>query len=217
MADISIKVITPANSYDLATLDEVKTMIGIPLTDTSEDEILQLWITNYSDIIATMCNRVFAYETVLETWRGDTKPFDTDNGRVFLTHYPVADADIQSVTGPDGTDLSTGYELENASGKMQFFNISWSEPIRITYSGGYQLPDEAPPALKQALALVVQMARIWQSRSLSTGVRSISHRESRVQFYDILALLGKATAPGPLGMVSGMVNSLLYKYIRYYV
>jgi len=217
MADISIKVITPAASYDLCTLDEIKVMLGIAPTDTSEDQLLQLWITQYSDMIATICKRVFAYETVEETWRGDSKPYDTDSGRVFLTHYPVADADIQSVTGPDGTDLSTGYELENASGKLQFFNISWSEPIRITYSGGYQLPDEAPPALKQALGLLVQYARIWQSRALASGVRSISHRESRVQFYDFFASMSKLGGPGPIGWAHAMVEPLLTSYMRFYV
>lgn len=217
MADISIKVLQPANSYDLASLDEIKALIGISSTDTSEDDLLQMWITTYSDIIATTCRRVFAKETVLETWRDDTEPFDTDNGRVFLTHYPVADGDIQSVTGPDGVDLSGTYELENASGKLQFFNTSWSEPIRITYTGGYELPDEAPPALKQALALLVQSARVWQSRSMTAGVRSISHRESRVQFFDVNQALQKMGGPGPLGMAAGMVEPLLSAYMRYYV
>jgi hypothetical protein len=216
MADISTTVLTPATSYDLATLAEVKMMIGIAATDTSEDALLAMWITAYSDIIATMCNRVFGYEEVEETWRGDTKPYDTDCGRVFLTRYPVVQSDIQSVTGPDGTDLSGGYELESASGKLQFFNIPWSEPIRITYSGGYQLPDDAPPALKQALALLLQVARVWQSRGMTAGVRSISHRESRVQFFDIFQELGKMGAPGPFGMASGMISSLLYKYTRFY-
>jgi hypothetical protein len=217
MADIGIKVITPASSYDLCTLDEIKVMLGIAPTDTSEDALLAIWITQYSDMIATMCKRVFAYETVEETWRGDLLPYSTDNGRVFLTHYPVADADIQSVTGPDGTDLSTGYELENKSGKLQFFNISWSEPIRITYSGGYLLPDDCPPALKQALGLLVQYQRIWQSRALASGVRSISHRESRVQFYDFLASMTKLGGPGPIGFANSMIAPLLSSYIRYYV
>jgi hypothetical protein len=217
MADISVNVITPADSYDLATLDEVKVMLGISPTDTSEDGLLQVWITQYSDVIATMCHRTFAKEQVIETWRGDTKPFDTDNGRVFLTHYPVSPTDIVSVTGPDGTDLSGTYELENKSGKLQLFNTSWSEPIRISYTGGYDLPEEAPPALKQALGLIVQMARVWQSRSLTAGVRSISHRESRVQFFDIFQELSKMGAPGPIGMASAMVQPLLSAYIRYYV
>ena len=218
MADISVKVLEPADSYDLCSLDEIKTMLGISLSDTSEDALLATWITQYSDVIATICRRTFAKEKVLETWRGDTMPFDTDNGRMFLTHYPVADADIESVTAPDGSTIdSTGYELENASGKLQFFNAQWSEPIRVTYTGGYDLPDETPPALKQALTLLVNNARIWQSRSLTSGVRSISHRESRVQFFDVNQAVAKMGGAGPIGMANEMVNSLLTAYIRYYV
>jgi hypothetical protein len=217
MADISVNVITPADSYDLATLDEVKMMLGLSPTDTSEDELLAMWITQYSDVIATICRRVFAKEKVIETWRGDTKPFDTDNGRVFLTHYPVADADIESITAPDGTSIDAGWELENASGKLQFFATTWGEPIRITYTGGYDLPDDAPPALKQALSLLVGNARVWQSRSLTSGVRSISHRESRVQFFDVNQAVAKMGGPGPIGMASDMVDSLLSNYMRYYV
>jgi hypothetical protein len=219
MADISVKVLIPAASYDLASLAEIKTMLGLSTADTSEDALLQVWISNYSDIIATMCHRVFAKEKVIETWRGDSKPLDSDNGRVFLTHYPVADADLLTVTGPDGTTIATsGYELENASGKLQFFNATWSEPVRITYTGGYLLPTNAPPALKQALGLLVQYARIWQSRALTSGVRSISHRESRVQFFDINAAMAKmAGGAGPLGMAHSMVMPLLSAYMRYYV
>ena len=216
MADIIVKVLDPADSYDLASLDEIKTLLGLPAADTSEDELLGMWITYYSDVIATLCNRVFAKEKVIESWRGDTKPFDTDNGRVFLTHYPVVDTDIESITAPDGTTIDAGYELENASGKLQFFDATWSEPIRITYTGGYDLPDEAPPALKQALALLVQNARIWQSRALTSGVRSISHRESRVQFFDINQAVAKMGGAGPLALANEMVGALLYKYMRFY-
>lgn len=217
MADISVKVLIPAPSYDLATLAEIKTMLGLAAADTSEDALLSMWITQYSDVIATVCRRVFAKEKVVETWRGDTMPLDGDNGRIFLTHYPVADADLLSITGPDGATIGSGYELENASGKLQFFSATWSEPIRVTYSGGYVLPAQAPAALKQALALLVQSARIWQSRSLTSGVRSISHRESRVQFFDANQAAAKMGGPGPIGMASEMANSLLSKYMRYYV
>ena len=62
MADISIKVLQPAESYALLTLEELKVILNLPLTDVSEDPQLQMWIDQYSDVIATMCNRVFAYE-----------------------------------------------------------------------------------------------------------------------------------------------------------
>ncbi len=215
MADITIKVIEEATSIDLATLDEMKVMLGIASSNTTEDALLTMWITQYSDVIATMCNRVFAKEKVEETWRGDSPPYDADNGRVFLTHYPVKDADIESVTGPDGSTIGR-YEIENRSGKLQLF-AGWSEPIRITYTGGYVLPDEAPPALKQALAILVSAARVAKARELTSGVRSISHRESRVQFFDVNAAMAKMGGGGPLGMAAETVNALLYHYMRYNV
>jgi hypothetical protein len=235
MADITIKVIEPAASIDLCTLDELKTMLDISSTD--EDEMLALWITQYSDVIATMCNRVFAKEKVQETWRGDLEPYDTERGRIFLTHYPVKDEDVEVVyaptayPNPDTVRASRRsdelmqhtapveapyYELENRSGKMQFFQ-SWSAPIRVTYTGGYLLPDEAPPALKQALALMVSAARMSQQRELTSGIRSISHRESRVMFFDVNQAMAKGGASGPLGAAADTVNALLYHYMRFYV
>ena len=41
MADISIKVLQPADSYALLTLDELKVILNLPVTDTSEDAQLQ--------------------------------------------------------------------------------------------------------------------------------------------------------------------------------
>jgi gp6-like head-tail connector protein len=215
MADITIKVITPADSYDLVTLEELKIMLGI--STTTEDARLAVWITQYSDVIATMCNRVFAKETVAETWCGDLPPYDTQRGRVFLTHYPVADADIESVTAPDGTTIDpANYVLENRSGKLQFLS-AWAEPIQITYTGGYDLPEETPPALKQALALLIGAARVMQAREMTAGIRSISHRESRVQFFDVNAAMAKMGGSSPLSMASQTVDALLYHYIRFNV
>lgn len=217
MADITVKVISPADSYDLCTLAEMKTMLGIDPASTTEDELLKLWITQYSDVIATMCNRVFAYETVEEIWRGDLPPYDTQRGRVFLTHFPVADEDIESVTAPDGSLIDPQYyEIENRSGKLQLFT-GWSEPIRVTYSGGYELPEGAPPALKQALAIMVGAARVAHSRQLTSGIRSISHRESRVQFFDVNAAAAKLGGSTPIAAAGDTVDALLYHYIRFYV
>jgi hypothetical protein len=218
MADVTIKVLEEATSIDICTLDEMKLLLNISSSNTTEDEQLALWITQYSDVIATMCNRVFAYEKVEETWRGDLPPYDTQNGRVFLTHYPVKDEDIESVTAPDGSLINpSSYEIENRSGKLQFFGASWAEPIRITYSGGYALPDDAPPALKQALAILVGAARVWVSRQLTSGIRSISHKEARVQFFDVNAAMAKMGGAGPLGQATQTVNALLYHYMRFWV
>jgi hypothetical protein len=216
MADISIKVLQPAESYALLTMEELKVILNLPLTDVSEDPQLQMWIDQYSDVIATMCNRVFAYEKVEETWRGDLPPLD--GPRLFLTHYPVADADIPAVESPRGSALDpASYELENASGKLRI-NGAWAEPVTVTYSGGYDLPEEAPPALKAATGLLIQAARLQARMNATSGVRSIAHRESRVQFFDPLQVLGgKASAVAPLQAATDTVNAMLYKYMRFYV
>ena len=214
MADIWVKVLEPADSYALLTLEELKSILGLSSTDTSEDDQLNMWIDQYSDVVATMCNRVFAYEQVQETWRGDTMPFDCP--RLFLTHYPVADDDIVSVESPRGSIIDpSAYEIENKSGKVRL-NGAWSEPVTVTYSGGYKLPDEAPDALKTATGLLIQAARIQMRLNATSGIRSISHRESRVQFFDVQQMTG-TTGAGPLSAAADTVNALLYKYMRFYV
>ena len=214
MADIWVKVLEPADSYALLTLDELKGILNISESDTSEDEQLNMWIDQYSDVIATMCNRVFAKEKVAETWRGDTMPFDCP--RLFLTHYPVADDDIETVESPRGALVDPSrYEIENGSGKMRIEG-AWSEPVTVTYTGGYDLPDEAPDALKTAAGLLIQAARIQARLNATSGIKSISHRESRVMFFDVQQMTG-ATGNGPLAEAASTVNALLYKYMRFYV
>jgi hypothetical protein len=212
MADVWVKVLQPADSYALLTLDELKTLLNIAPANTAEDAQLQLWIDQYSDVVATMCNRVFAYETVAETWRGDSPPFDTP--RLFLSHYPVADADLTAVESPRGTTLDpASYEIENASGKLRIEG-AWTEPVTVTYSGGYQLPDAAPPALKQATILLIQAARMQARMGASNGVRLVSHGDTRVQYFDPVQMFGQKGFGSPL---FDSVNSLLNAYMRFYV
>jgi len=214
MADTTVKVLEPATSYALLTLDELKTAYRIPPTDTSLDASLQMLIDAYSDVVATMCNRVFAKEKVEETWRGDPPPYE--NYRIFLTHYPVADADIESVAINGG--LVNNYEIENASGKLSL--DAWADEIVVTYTGGYALPDEAPPALKQAAQLMVQAAGSQQARGLMQvgGIRSIAHKEARIQYFETGA--SSTTGKGgssPIAAIGQTVQNLLTSYIRFQI
>ena len=132
---------------------------------------------------------------------------------VFLTHYPVKEADIQSVTTGGNTRLD--YELEEASGKLSIFSDQ-VEPIVVHYTGGFDLPDEAPMPLKQALTL---MAANWKAQLAMvqvTGVRMIAHKEARVMFHTPTASsTGSGTGPGA-GLPSA-VESLLTQYTRFWV
>jgi hypothetical protein len=208
VVDIIVKVLDPATNKDLLTLDEAKTMLGITTSTPALDAELQAQITVFSDVIATTCNRTFAKETVRETIR------ELQPNRYFLTHYPIEDeTDITSVQTPRGStvDPST-YEIELASGKVELITSGQSEPIVIEYTGGYDLPDEAPPALKQCCLMAIREERMLSLRSDTAGIRAMTHKESRVVFYDPLAILNRPG--GAFGTMLGAANNLLMHYVR---
>jgi hypothetical protein len=215
MADRVNNIITPADSYDLISLDELKVMFGILPTDTSQDALLSGLITSYSDVIATLCNRVFAYEELTEIWR--CVNYDQTNAmtRLFMSHYPIDEnyaIEIESAMGSTPLDPST-YQIEWKSGKIELLATN-TEPIRVKYAGGYKLPDDAPPALKQAVILMIREGQALMQRLAVSGIRSVAHKESRVQYYDTSALMAKLGAGGysQLGMTAA--TSLLMHYVR---
>jgi hypothetical protein len=220
--DSIINIITPATVFDLMSLDEMKDVLGIADTDTSQDAIIQSQITMMSDVIATQCNRhpidghSWAKETVRETVR------DLDSRRLYLSHWPVKTDDIESVECPRGATSQVGYptedpgwEVEENSGKLSLFG-GQTEPIVVTYTGGYLLPDEAPPALKASCEIMVRSYRMWEQRQATSGIRSISHKEARVMFFDPNVML-KQTGSTPLATAGQTVKDMLYHYMRFWV
>jgi hypothetical protein len=207
MADVSVKVLTPATDFAFMTLDELKTALGITATTPATDEQWTWLLEVNSTTIATLCNRVFAREEVEETWR------DLMNQRVYLSHFPVLETDIASVT-TNGTDR-LDWELEEASGKLSIFTDR-EEPIIVTYTGGYNLPDEAPMPLKQALALMAANFKAQLAMVQVTGVRMIAHKESRVMFHTPVAGAAAVSRPAFAG-VPPAVESILYHFTRFWV
>ena len=210
MADVTVKVLEPATSFDFMTLEEAKSWLKI--TDTSQDDQLQMMISVNSAIIAEMCNRTFAREKVRETWR------EVGNGRVFLTHWPVKEEDIETVNGA-GTEYPLGgYELEEASGKLS--NVSgyveasapWPQAVQVIYTGGFNLPDEAPLPLKHATWMLMLEDRMRSLTAQFGGIRQLSHKEARVAFFNPNEVMMKSLGAGSATMQT--INSLLSHYMR---
>jgi hypothetical protein len=215
MADRTIDVITPATVFDLLTLDEAKLLVGIPTTDTTHDAVIPMLISTNSTMIAELCNRTFAKEKVTETWR------ETVNGRLFLSHWPVIDTDVESVADA-GVTLAVGeYELEGQSGKLSNIlpggpaSSPWMTPAVVTYTGGYVLPDDAPLPLKHATAILIRDDLIRMRQAQTAGIRMIAHKESRVMFFDPNLLLAKTL--GLKTSPTSTIDALLKHYIRYEV
>jgi len=212
MADRIIKILTPADSFALMTLEEAKTLLGKSLTDTSEDPLFTMLIDINSATVARLCNRVFAREEVHEEWR------ELNGGhRIFPSHWPIKEDDIESVES-GGVVLSAGvdYELEEESGKIETFNGAFAEPVIVTYWGGNELPTDAPLPLKQALSLLNLQSSLLASLGNLAGIRSIAHKEARVQFYDPSHILGIALGSSG-SSVGAAINNILSRYIHYEV
>jgi hypothetical protein len=206
MADVTVEILTPATSFNLMTLDELKKALGITSGTPATDDQWNWLIESNSVAIAGLINRVIAKEECEETWR------EVQNQqRIYLTHFPVKAADIDSVTTNGGNRLD--YELEEASGKLQIFT-AFAEPVVVHYTGGYDLPDEAPMDLKQCCVL---MAATWKAQLAMvqvTGVKMIAHKEARVMFHT-------PTTGGGIGVhgsgVPPAVEAILTGYTRFWV
>jgi hypothetical protein len=139
--------------------------------------------------------------------------------RLYLSRWPVQLSDIQSMT-QDGNDLLADqgitWMLEVETGTLYSYPTTgpWFGVIEIKYSGGYELPDNAPAPLKFAMMAITRESYAAWIRDPSTiGVRQMSHKESRIGWY----------APNLIGSAMGLpetwksVQSILEKYIRFWV
>lgn len=214
--------VPPAGPYDLVTLAEMKAKMLIPPTNTTFDVLLQELITNISETIAKMCNRVFAQEKVDETFY----QLNDGNGttqRLYLSRWPVKLANIASIN-QSGVDIlpnnisngTTGqWVLEESTGTIYQSSDfgAWCGTVDVVYTGGYALPDGAPGTLKFCVeALIRESYMSWIRNPALFGVRLISHKESHVGYYgpNMFPTIG-------LPDTWKAVNSLLYKYIRQWV
>lgn len=242
MADRDIHVIEPADSQDLITLAEVKLFLNINPADTSRDTQLALQISTASAVVADLCNRKpelgFGECRLIEEWRevGNGRLFlmhwpiklppgllvhgYQEKRRVLVkagtdapaTAEPLTVTDYTFAVTVNGTPLlPTDYRIDFNSGKISV-DGQWVQPAVVTYTGGYKLPVEAPLPLKKACALIVQEDRIKNQQASVAGMRQISHKESRVAFYDPNALLLKSIGAKSPGMQAA--EALIRPYIR---
>jgi hypothetical protein len=216
-------VLEPAQSVALVTVYEAKLAIGI-LGNTHDDQ-LELFIDWASDEIAVLCNRVFARERVREEFRdigppaansaliGISVPFIPQN-RIYLTHWPVMS--VESVS--DGGLLTPDqYEIDSNYGIIRLRSGTWTEPS-VVYTGGYDLPADAPMALRQAAQLLTKDAYYMALRGDQT-IRMLGHKESRVMYFPPLGQTGTGAMAGAgRGSPSmGAVNNLISHFQRQYI
>jgi hypothetical protein len=218
-----VNVLEPATEIGLISLDDLKIMLDIPAADTSKDEQLQMMIDQNSMMLAQMANReTWAKEKVVETWEC-VEPVCCPDGscRIWLTRVPVKKADIESVESPAGYALDPAdYDLEERTGQLKIPG-GCSTQIIITYTGGYDLPDEAPLPLQQAAGLAVQQFRTQaqQAATGGSGIRMLAHKESRIMYFSPkdMAGGGSSGATTTSSAADTAIKNLISKYTRFWM
>jgi len=217
-----VNVLTPNDVVGLISLEDCKILLDIASGDTSKDAQLQMLIDQNSMVLAEMANRdTWAKEKVIETWEC-VPPVCCPDGsaRIWLTRAPVKKADIESVESPRGTIIDPNdYEVEERTGQVKFPGGA-SGQIIITYTGGFDLPDEAPLALQQAASMMVRSYRTEaaQASTSGAGVRMIAHKESRIMYHSPkdMAAGGSAGVSGSTPSETALRN-LIGKYTRLWI
>ena len=205
------RVITPAASFDLVTLDQAKTMLGIDASDTSQDAAIQQNITAVSAAINRYCDRVFVQQVYRDqyryvcNWLAAGEPLRT---RQFPIATDATGLPLATVTS-DGAVLDAAmWEADTESGT--FYAIdgaivdAWTgTTILIDYTGGF----DPVPADVQAAALEWVAARYY-SVGREPGLRSETIPDLIEQSWDSAGSAASASAT----MIPPGVEGLLHTY-----
>ena len=204
----SIEVVTEAKDVSLLTVHDAKLGLNL-LTPSIIDDQIELLIKWASSEIAKLCNRVLAQETVIET------VLELESPRIFLTHYPVKE--ITEISEDDVVLSTVDYNLDKKTGIMtRASGAFWSAPVVIKYTGGYDLPQKAPPELASA-ALLLTRESYHAALKGDASIRMIMHKQSRIMFFDPNAAAAKSASSSSGTAARRAFTDLLRGFTRFVV
>jgi len=227
LAIVNVKILEPADHFGFMTPAEARLGMGAVGAADISDEVLQFTIDQNSFIVATLCNRNFgathgfARQKVREIWRCLGEPCDCPDAassrRLFLSHWPVREEDVESVQAGNSILDHYGWELEEHTGTLTVYGIA--EPIIVVYWGGFRLPEEAPPVLKYAATLLVRQEQSDAQTQAMAGIRMIAHKEARIVYHQASATQAAARGGGGGGTTPAMepVKNLLVPFRRNWI
>ena len=86
----------------------------------------------------------------------------------------------------------------------------WVDTVAVSYSGGYDLPEEAPARLQQAVIQAVNDGRTPATRDPS--IREVQHGDTRVSYFT-----PSVSSTGSSDFLSAAVADLIKPYRRLHV
>jgi hypothetical protein len=208
---------TDSAGPDLITLDDLKLALGIVGTD--EDAALAAMITFQSRIIAEYCDRRLGRAEVLETFTFDPGEILPRRQGIVLSLYPVVEISEVSTVGATSAD----YHFDPASGRLwlpidqytgywaygPYDYASWPNTVTVNYTGGYDLPEQAPARLQKAVIEAIHENRSSGTRDPS--IREVQHGDTRISYFT------STTSSSSEGYLSAPVIDLIRPYRKLYV
>lgn len=175
---VTVAASTAEVVYDLTTVATVNTELGLT-SSIAGDAQLAAQITACSRIIADLCGRVFALQTVTETFRIGWREHCT---ALPLARWPVVGT--VSLTANDSPLIAdTDYEVDAEGGIIWHIHHGhFHGKVVAIYTGGYDLPDDAPAGLARACLEIIREQRYAIGRN--TSIRSVMAGENRVDYFD---------------------------------
>lgn len=196
---MTVTVVSAANSYDLTTVSNVITELGLTDTEAVDNHVLlSRLITRASDTIRSLTNRDFAKEDVEETlFVRRTTP------RIILSRTPVVSIDKIELDG-DSVEAST-YTIEDAErgfvyrvdgdywdstitagGHIVERATRWGEyDWKVTYTAGYDLPSfsNSPNLPMDVERAAIEMVDSWyRARRTDPSIKSERIGEASVTY-----------------------------------
>lgn len=181
---------------NLTTRNKVKRHLGIPLSNTTKDAIIDQIIPGVSGFIEAQTNRKFGVEEYTEIRDGEG--FD----EMVLRQYPIVDVISLTINGSavdlDQEEEDESFILDREEGSI-YREAGFSagrKNIKVVYTAGYAAPedddesgageesgsgDELPSALEAAAIRL--SARVYERRT-AEGVSSVSPGSFSVQYKD---------------------------------
>jgi hypothetical protein len=192
------RVVTPAASMALLTLDQAKAYLGI--TDTAQDALLTTYIDSVSAAVNNYCDRIFVRQgysdqfRYLYHWLAPGKPLRT---RQFPIATDIAAAPVLTVTENGAAIDPTGWEVELNTGAVYRLDTlgavtSWTgTSIVLAYDGGY---DDIPSDVESA-AIDWLNAR-WASKDRDPALRREEIPDVIMQMWEPANLMASSVPPG---------------------
>ena len=153
-----LRVITPAESSDLTTLDAAKAELGV--TDSASDIAIGALIRRASAAIADYTGHVWGREGLEQTERlkCSRKAIVLDRSLALAVSAVVADG-VTLETADWEVDGPLLYRL-TSDGRADWC----ASKVVVTYQAGYVLPDDVPGGVEQACLLTIVAWRAARGR-----------------------------------------------------